>query len=90
MNLKETIRPITYLKTNAADVLTTVTETRTPVVITHNGEPKMVVQDAESYQRLKQSLSMLKLVAMGKKQIDEGKTKSAEAVFKTIEKKLGI
>ena len=90
VNLQETIRPITYLKTNAADVLTTVTETHAPIIITHNGEAKMVVQDAESYYNLKQSLSMLKLVAMGKEQIDSGKTRSAEDVFKSIEEKLGI
>ncbi len=90
VNLKETIRPITYLKTNAADVLATVTETHSPIIITHNGEAKMVVQDAESYYNLKQSLSMLKLVAMGKEQIDPGKTRSAEEVFKSIDEKLGI
>ena len=50
----------------------------------------MVIQNAESYHKLKESLSMLKLAAMGKKQIDEGKTKSARAVFKAIEEKLGI
>lgn len=50
----------------------------------------MLIQDAESYHKLKESLSMLKLVAMGKKQIDEGKTKSAQVVFETIEEKLGI
>ena len=90
MNLKETIRPITYLKTNTADVLTTVTKTHTPIIITHKGEAKMVVQDIESYQNFRQSLDMLKLVAMGKKQINEGKTKPADEVFKSIEKKLGI
>jgi prevent-host-death family protein len=90
VNLKEKIRPITYLKTNAADVLATVTKTHTPVIITHNGEAKMVVQDAESYHKLKQSLSMLKLVAMGKEQIDEGKTRPADEVFRSIEEKLGI
>ena len=78
------------LKTNAADVLTTVTNTHAPIIITHNGEAKMVVQDIESYQQLKESLDMLKLVAMGKKQIDEGKTKPADEVFKSIERKLGI
>ena len=78
------------LKTNAADVLTTVTNTHAPIIITHNGEAKMVVQDIESYQKLKESLDMLKLVAMGKKQIDEGKTKPADEVFKSIERKLGI
>ena len=50
----------------------------------------MVVQDAESYHKLKQSLSMLKLVAMGKEQIDERKTRPADEVFKSIEEKLGI
>ncbi len=90
MTLKEKIRPITYLKTNAADVMATVVDSRTPVIITHNGEPKMVVQDAKSYQELKQSLSMLRLVAMGKKQIDEGKTRCAADVFKSLDKKLGI
>jgi len=88
VNINEVIRPITYLKTNAADVLATVTETRTPIIITHNGEAKMVVQDAESYHRLRQSLSMLKLVAMGQKQINEGKTKKADDVFDSIETKL--
>lgn len=86
--MKEVIRPITYLKTNAADILTTVTETRAPIIITHNGEAKMVVQDARSYHQLKESLSMLKLVAMGKKQIDEGKTRAASDVFNSFEDKL--
>ena len=45
MNLKETIRPITYLETNAAEVLSTVTKKHTPVIITQNGQAKMVVQD---------------------------------------------
>jgi prevent-host-death family protein len=90
LNLKETIRPITYLKTNAADVLTAVTESHTPIIITHNGEAKMVVQDIDSYQKIKQSLDMLKLVAMGNKQVNEGKTKPADEVFTSIEEKLGI
>ena len=90
VSFKEATRPITYLKTNAADVLSTVTQTHTPVIITHNGEAKMVVQDIETYQKLKQSLDMLRLVAMGKKQVEEGKTKPAHEVFKSIEKKLGI
>lgn len=90
MNLKEKIRPITYLKTNAADVMATVTKTHTPVIITHNGEAKMVVQDVDSYNDLMESVNMLKLVAMGKEQVDQGKTRRAEEIFASIEKKLGI
>ncbi|MDB4324715.1 type II toxin-antitoxin system Phd/YefM family antitoxin [bacterium] len=48
MSSKETIKPITYMKTNAADILTLVSERRGPVIITHNGEGKMVIQDFES------------------------------------------
>lgn len=48
----------------------------------------MVIQDVESYRDLMNSLSMLKLVAMGNKQIAQGKTKPAEVVFKSIEEKL--
>lgn len=90
MTLKEKIRPITFLKTNAADVMATVTATHSPVIITHNGEAKMVVQDVDSYNNLKESLSMLKLVAMGRAQVEKGKTKSADDVFAAVEKKLGI
>ncbi len=50
----------------------------------------MVVQDVESYNKLRESLSMLKLVVMSKEQVDKGKTRSADEVFNSIEKKLGI
>ncbi|MCK4763525.1 MAG: type II toxin-antitoxin system Phd/YefM family antitoxin [Candidatus Aminicenantes bacterium] len=90
MNIKEKIRPITFLKTNAADVMAAVTKTHSPVIITHNGEAKMVVQDIESYNDLKESLSMLKLAAMGREQVDKGRTRSADEVFESLEKKLGI
>jgi prevent-host-death family protein len=90
MNIKESIRPIKYLESNAADVLNTVTKKHTPMIITDDGEAKMVIQDIESYFKLKESIGMLKLVLMGKKQIDEGKTKPAEQVFNAIERKLNI
>ncbi len=90
MNIKEVIRPITYLKTNAADVLNTVSQSHSPMIITHNGEAKMVVQDIDSYTKLNESLTMLKLVAMSKEQIEQGKVRDTETVFSKIDKKLGI
>jgi len=90
MNIKEVIRPITYLKTNAADVLNTVTQSHSPIIITHNGEAKMVVQDIDSYNRANESLTMLKIVAMSREQIKQNKFKDANTVFSKIEKKLGI
>ncbi|MCX6584645.1 MAG: type II toxin-antitoxin system Phd/YefM family antitoxin [Candidatus Aminicenantes bacterium] len=90
MNIKESIRPIKYLESNAADVLNTVTKKHTPMIITDDGEAKMVIQDIESYYKLRQSMGMLKLVLMGKKQVDEGKTRPADQVFNAIERKLKV
>ncbi len=90
MNIKESIRPISYLESHAHDVLNTVTEKHTPIIITQDGEAKMVIQDAASYFKLKDSISMLKLVLMSKKQIENGNTIPADEVFKGIEQKLKI
>ena len=84
MSSKETIKPITYMKTNAADILTLVSERRGPVIITHNGEGKMVIQDIESYQATRRSLAMLKLVAMGRQSTERGKTRPAHEALEAI------
>ena len=87
MGEKKTIKPITYMKTNAADILATVSETRQPIIITHNGEGKMVIQDIESYQTTIETLAMLKLAALGKQSVQRGRVKPARRAFKDIEKR---
>ena len=87
MSLKESIKPITYMKTNAADILATVSETGRPIIITHNGEGKMVIQDIESYQAMKEAIAMLKVAAQGRKSAEQGKIKPARKAFKAIEKR---
>ena len=87
MGEKKTIKPITYMKTNAADILATVSETRQPIIITHNCEGKMVIQDIESYQTTIETLAMLKLAALGKQSVQRGRVKPARRAFKDIEKR---
>ena len=65
MKLSEDIKPITYLKTRAAELINTISTRRSPVVITQNGEAKAVVQDIRSYERDRSALLMLKLLAQG-------------------------
>jgi len=84
--MKESIKPITYMKTHAADILTTVTETRRPVIITHNGEGKMVIQDIESYQAMKEAIVLLKIAALGREAVNRGDVKPATEVFRSIER----
>ncbi|MDE2291483.1 MAG: type II toxin-antitoxin system Phd/YefM family antitoxin [Elusimicrobia bacterium] len=73
MGLKKDIRPVTYLKTRSAALLSQVNETHRPVVITQNGEPKAVLQDAESYERMRSALAMLKLLAQGEADYKAGR-----------------
>jgi prevent-host-death family protein len=90
MNLKEDIRPISYIKTNAADMMKYVNEVRNPIVITQNGEAKAVLVDIESYQDMRNAFSLLKIVQLSEKEIEAGNFRSAESVFADIETRLGI
>ena len=88
MNLTQDIRPITYLKNNAAELLTQINATHRPVVITQNGEAKAVLQDPESYEHMRSALGLLKLIAQGEKDIQAGRTAKAGEVFARMRKKL--
>lgn len=89
MNLEEDIRPVTYLKARAADLLRQVNETRRPVIITQNGEPRAVLQDPQSYESMRNALGLLKLISLGEEDIRKGKVSLHDDVFSRIEKKIG-
>lgn len=81
------IKPISYLKANAAEVIQQLTEQREPLVITQNGEAKAVIQDVASFEQTQETLALLKILALGNRQIDESKTVSlAEAIRRLREK----
>lgn len=86
MKSKEDIRPVTYLKSNAADLLTQINATHRPVVITQNGEARAVLQDPESYEQMRRTLGLLKIVAQGEADVRAGQTLSPEAVFASLQK----
>jgi len=85
MDISKDIKPITYLKSRASDLLKQINQTHRPVVITQNGEPKAILQDPESYQGMRNAIGILKLVSQGEKDIKNGKSKSQEEVFQSIE-----
>ena len=90
MKIKEDIRPISYVKAHAADMLAQVNKTRRPVFVTQNGEARAVLIDSESYENMKNALGMLKLVAQGENDIKNGRLLDQDEAFSRIEKKLGI
>ena len=85
MNLKRDIKPITYLKNRTTDVVREVSEGRT-VVITQNGEAKMVIIGVEEYDRLQSALALLKIVQHSEADVKRGRARSQEKVFERIER----
>lgn len=85
MNITQDIKPVTYLKSRAADLLKQINETHRPVVITQNGEPKAILQDPKSYQNMRNAIGILKLISQGEDDIRSGKFKSQHEVFENIE-----
>jgi len=88
MNISHDIKPVSYLKAKAADLLKQVNETRRPVIITQNGEPKAVLQDPESYEKMRNAIGLLKILAISEEEIKAGDVVSSDAVFKKVQDKL--
>jgi prevent-host-death family protein len=84
MKLSNRIRPISYLKAHAAEILRNLAEQQEPMVITQNGEAKVVIQDIESYEQTQQTMALLKILALGMRQVEEGNVLPAENVIKRL------
>ena len=78
------IRPISYLKAHAAEIVRKLGEQGEALVITQNGEAKVVIQDIESYERTQETMALLKILALGMRQIEEGKVSPAEDVIRRL------
>lgn len=78
------VKPISYLKANAAEVLTHLAEQREPMIITQNGEAKAVLQDVASYEETQETLALLKILALGNQEVAAGQTQPLAAVVNRI------
>ena len=81
------IKPISYLKANAAGIARQLAEQREPFVITQNGQARMVIQDVASFEETQETMAMLKILALGNRQIDERKVVPAADVIKRLRQK---
>ena len=87
MKLSSQIKPISYLKAHAAEIVRNMSGQGEPLVITQNGEAKVVMQDIESYEQTQETLALLKILALGTRQIEAGKVQSADKAIKEIRRK---
>ena len=88
MGLKEDIRTVSWMKNRAAEMLDQVNKTRHPVVIVQNGTPRAVIMDVESYERDKNALLMLAILARGEADVRAGRTMTLDEAVTRMEKKL--
>ena len=88
MKLSESVKPVSYFKAHASEVIRDVVANRKTVVITQNGEARVVLQGVEEYEQLLESLALLRMLAQSKKSLDEGRVKSAEKAFRDLRTKI--
>ena len=86
MKFSTQVKPISYLKSHAAEIVRDISESREPMLITQNGEAKLVVMDVRSYEEHEATLALLKILALGNREIEQGKFRPATDVFAEMDK----
>jgi len=84
MKLSSQIKPISYLKAHAAEIVRNMRDQGAPLVITQNGEAKVVLQDIESYEQTQETMALLKILALGNRQIEAGNVEPAAVVIQRL------
>ena len=87
LNLRENVKPISYVKTNAAEMMNYVNERRNPIIITQNGEARAVLMDINTYQDNEDAFALLSILKIAEKDIENGNVKEPDEVFNELRKK---
>ncbi len=88
MKLSTAVKPISYLKAHASELIREITTSQQTLVVTHNGEAKVVMQDIRSYERMQETLALLKILTRSKQNIVRGQSKSLDASFTNLDKRI--
>jgi prevent-host-death family protein len=87
VNFKNDIKPISYIKTNAAEMMKYVNDNRNPIIITQNGEAKAVLMDIDSYQNMQNAFALLNIIKISEDEIKRGEYQDSDTVFTELENK---
>jgi len=88
MELRKDIKPISYFKAHAAEIIRELNEQHGTMIITQHGEAKAVIQDISEYERIQEAMALLKMVAQGQKDYEEGKTIPADQILDELEDRI--
>ena len=84
INFVEDIKPISYVKTHTAQIMKQIGEKNNPLVITQNGEAKAVIMDVKQYQKIIDTINLLKILSIGENDIKNNKTYTQDQLNKKI------
>lgn len=84
-SLKQKTHPVSFLATNTSDVIAQVQATQEPFMITVDGKIQAVVQDILSYQRTRDQIALLKMLALGRQAIEAGNLTDHDSFFAELE-----
>lgn len=90
MRYSSQVKPISYLKSHAAEVLAQLTEQREPMVITQNGHAKAVLQDVASFEETQETLALLKILSLGNQEFDARRVKPVADVVARLRAKRAL
>lgn len=88
MKLSAAVKPISHIKSHASEIISEISETGNPVIVTVNGEARAIIQDIKEYEKDRESMAMLKILAMGRKDILKGRHKPVHQAFAELKKKI--
>jgi len=81
IKLKDNIKPVSYMKTNAAKMMKYVNERKNPMIITQNGEAKAVLVDIETYQTTEDAFALMGIIKIAEDDVKNGRVRKASDVF---------
>lgn len=90
MKLSQQVKPISYLKAHAPEIVRSLAENREPVVLTVHGEARAVLQDVTVYEETQETIALLKVLALTNKQVEAGKVDRASEAFKRIRQRVSL
>lgn len=88
MNLSDGVKPISYFKAHASEVINEIVENQNTMIITQNGEAKVIIQDIHSYEQMQESMAMLKLLAISTNDIRKNRVTEAKDAFSNLEQQI--
>lgn len=88
MKFSEAVKPISYLKTHASEIIRDVAINQSTLIITHNGEAKVILQDVKVYEKTQESIALLKILALSGREIKKGNYKTLDKSFKNVRSRI--